>query len=296
MNDKTFLRGTGVALVTPFKKDSEVDFHSFENLLEYVIKGGIDYLVVMGTTAESATLTKDEKKAVLRFVLEKTGGKIPVVLGIGGNNTQAVVEEINETPFDGISALLSVAPYYNKPTQAGLFLHYEMVANASPVPVILYNVPGRTGVNIEASTTLKLAMHPNIMAVKEASGDLNQITEILAKKPEDFYVLSGDDALAFSIIALGGDGVISVIANALPESYSTLIKHVLSGNLKEARSLQYKLAEMMDAIFEEGNPAGVKAALMNKGIIENHVRLPLVPSSPDLDKKIAKLLNKIEPA
>lgn len=294
MADDNFLQGTGVALVTPFRKDGGIDFSAFGKLIDHLIDGDVDYLVVMGTTAEAATLTKEEKQAVLNFVLEKSEGAIPVVLGIGGNNTRAVVEEINATSFEGVCALLSVAPYYNKPGQSGLFQHYESVANASPVPVILYNVPGRTGVNIDADTVLKLAFHPNIKAVKEASGDFAQITHILAKRPDGFLVLSGDDAHAFSIIALGGDGVISVTANAIPATYSRLIKSALSGSWDEARKWQYQLLSIMDALFEEGNPTGVKSALMTLGIMDKQVRLPLVASSPELDQKIERLIRKIQ--
>ena len=289
MNSDTF-KGTGVAMVTPFSDDGKVDYDSLKDLTNNLIDKGVDYLVVMGTTGESVTLDCDEKNAVLDFIKKVNDERIPIVLGIGSNNTNEVVKKIKETDFNGISGLLSVAPYYNKPGQSGLIKHYEVIADASPVPVILYNVPGRTGVNMTAETTLKLAQNKNIAAVKEASGNIDQISEIIHKRPEGFLVLSGDDALAFPIVCLGGDGVISVTANVLPDMFSDMISEALDNNIPEARDMHYRLINVFKAMFAEGNPAGVKAALASKGIIKNNLRLPLVSSSDELYKKLEKLV------
>lgn len=280
-------RGTGVAIVTPFREDGSIDFKCLDKLVNHLIEGGVEYLVVLGTTGESATLTKDEKNAVVNAVIDTAEGRVPIVLGIGGNNTQAVLNSISEQDFDGIDAILSVSPYYNKPSQRGIYEHYKLIAQASPVPVILYNVPSRTSSNISAETTLKLANEvKNIVAVKEASGDLEQCMEIINNKPRGFLVISGDDALTLPIIALGGDGVISVTANAFPEDFSEMVRSGMKGKMKKARELHYKLFEVMKLHFEDGNPGGVKASLNALNICKERVRLPLVTINDELRKKI----------
>ena len=286
------IRGTGVAIVTPFNEDKTIDFPALRNLVEYLIKGGIDFLVVLGTTGESATLTSDERNQVLDFVIEVNDGRLPIVAGFGGNNTQAVINSIKARgDFSRIDAILSVAPYYNKPNQRGLYEHFIAIAEVSPVPVILYNVPGRTKSNISAETTLRLAEHPNIMAIKEASGDFGQIMEIVRNKPEDFTVLSGDDAITLPLISIGVEGVISVVAMVYPEEMSRMVRLALEGKYEEARQLHYKILPMTNAIFEDGNPAGVKAALSVKGMIKNELRLPLVPVNEKTHDKIKNLLS-----
>ncbi len=286
------IRGTGVAIVTPFNKDKTIDFPALRNLVEYLIKGGIDFLVVLGTTGESATLTSDERNQVLDFVIEVNNGRLPIVAGFGGNNTQAVINSIKARgDFSRINAILSVAPYYNKPNQRGLYEHFLAIAEVSPVPVILYNVPGRTKSNINAETTLRLAEHPNIMAIKEASGDFGQIMEIVRNKPDDFTVLSGDDAITLPLISIGVEGVISVVAMAYPEEMSSMVRLALEGKYDEARKLHYKILPMTNAIFEDGNPAGIKAALSIKGLIKNELRLPLVPVKESTYSKIKALLS-----
>jgi 4-hydroxy-tetrahydrodipicolinate synthase len=261
MDHKKFA-GTGVAIVTPFRNDGSVDFKSLGKLLDHLIKGGANYIVALGTTGESVTLSKDEKKAVINFVTDSAGGKIPVVVGIGGNNTEEVLDTIRHTDFSAIDAILSVSPYYNKPSQQGLYLHFKAIATASPVPVIIYNVPGRTGSNISAETTVKLATDcKSIIATKEASGNISQVMQIINCKPKAFQVISGDDALALPIIALGGTGVISVAANAYPREISEMINHALKGDFTKACAQHYKMLDIINAMFEEGNPAGVKAVL-----------------------------------
>lgn len=273
-------KGTGVALVTPFKKDKTVDFEALTRLTQHIINNRVDYLVALGTTSEAPVLTKDEKKAVVDTILTANNRRIPVVLGIGGNNTQEILEQLGETSFDGIDAILSVAPYYNKPGQRGLFAHFDAIAQLSPVPVILYNVPGRTSSNLTALTTLELAnKHQNIVAIKEASGNFDQIMEIIAKKPENFHVISGDDALTFPMIALGASGVISVAANAFPLEFSTMVRDAMDNNIIKARELHYRLLHLVNLLFVEGNPAGVKALLQEQGHCENVLRLPLVEVS-----------------
>lgn len=285
------LSGTGVAIITPFRKDGSIDFHALDKLIEYQVENGIGYFVVMGTTGESVTLTDDEKEAVLSYIKERVAKRVPIVVGIGGNNTQSVINNIKNTNFEDVSALLSVAPYYNKPSQNGIFLHYKTIASVSPVPVIIYNVPGRTSVNIDADTTLKLANEvKNIIATKEASGDLAQIMEIIKNRPDGFKVISGDDALTLTMIMLGGDGVISVIANACPQEFSSMVKYALNGDCAKAREIHYQLLDLINALFEEGSPAGVKALLSMKGYIENSLRLPLTPISNELNQKIKNLI------
>ncbi len=290
----SMFRGLGVAMVTPFDSRKEIDYEATEKLLEHLISGGIDYLVLQGTTGESVTLSEDEKYDFIQFVIKKNDGRLPIVVGMGGNNTSKLAKNIKDFDFDGIDAILSVTPYYNKPTQKGLELHYRALAAQSPVPIILYNVPGRTGVNMTAETTLKLAHEvPNIIAVKEASGNLNQQTYILRDKPEGFLVLSGDDGLAFPQIAMGMDGVISVVGNAFPKQFSTLVHHALNGNIAEAKEMQYKLIELIDTLFIEGNPGGIKAALEILKIIENNLRLPLAPISESAYYKLSILIENM---
>ena len=286
--------GTGVALITPFRKQQEtVDFTKLEHLIEYIVTSGVDYIVALGTTSEAATMTPSERSAVQEFIVETVNGRCPIMLGLGGNNTLDVTDTINRTNFDGISGILSVAPYYNKPNQRGLQQHFLSIAEASPVPVIIYNVPGRTGVNIAAETTLTLANEcPNIIGIKEASGNMQQVMEILRRRPAGFRVISGDDALTCPMIAMGADGVISVIANALPKETSDMVRFALKGDLKKALPLHYRLLPLMNAIFEEGNPTGVKSLLETEGLITNILRLPLVKASKQLTNKLATLYNE----
>lgn len=274
------LTGTGVAIITPFRDDGSVDFQSLENLVQYHLDGGINYFVVLGTTGESVTLTPDEKSAIVSCVKDAAKGKAPVVVGIGGNNTQQIVNQILNNDFDGVKAILSVVPYYNKPSQEGLYQHYKTIASSSPAPIILYNVPGRTGVNMSAATTLKLAHEfDNIIAIKEASGDLVQVMHIVKDKPAGFKVISGDDALTFPMIALGGSGVISVIANAYPKAFSETVHLALNNQLEQARKQHYRLLEMIELLFAEGSPSGIKALLEILGKAKNNVRLPLAKVS-----------------
>lgn len=286
--------GTGVAIITPFRKDDSIDFKALGKLLHHLLQGQVEYLVVLGTTGESVTLRQDEKDAIVEFVKDTVDGKIPIVVGIGGNNTQEVAAKISQMNYKGIAGVLSVAPYYNKPGQRGLYQHFKVVAEECPVPVIIYNVPGRTGSNMAAETTVKLAQDfSNIIAVKEASGNLVQIMDILRSKPSGFQVISGDDALTLPMIALGGCGVISVVANALPLEWSTMVRHALAGNYEEARKLHYKLLPFASLLFAEGSPAGVKSALATMNIIPNYLRLPLTPVSKNLQALIASELEVI---
>ncbi len=286
--------GTGVALVTPFRKQQDtVDFTKLEHILEIIIASGVDYIVALGTTSEAATMTESERSAVLEFIVETVNGRLPIVLGLGGNNTLSLTDTIAATNFDGISGILSVAPYYNKPNQRGLVQHYRSVAEASPVPVIIYNVPGRTGVNITAETTLTLANEcPNIAGIKEASGNMAQVMEILRCRPDTFSVISGDDALTLPMLALGADGVISVMANALPKEMSQMVKLAIKGDLKKALPLHYRMLPLMNAIFDEGNPTGIKALMEMQGLINNVLRLPLVKASKQLTNKLSALNNE----
>lgn len=282
------LKGTGVALITPFNEDYSVDFDGLKNVISHVTQGGADYLVVMGTTGESATLTKEEKKEVLKAALEYNNGKLPIVYGLGGNNTQAILEEIKNTDFTGIDAILSVSPYYNKPSQAGIIAHYTAIADACPVPVILYNVPGRTMSNISYSTTLTLAKHSNIIGMKEASGDLSQCMRIAAKMPENFLLISGDDILTPSMNVIGGSGVISVLANAYPGIFKT----ICHGNAEESKKAAFKLLDLNPYMYEESNPVGLKCLMNLLGICGDTVRLPLMKASDSLRKNIEENLVK----
>ena len=277
--------GTGVALITPFEDNGKIDYPALKRVIDFVIEGGVDYLVVLGTTAESATLSKKEKKQVLKAALEYNEGRVPVVFGLGGNNTQAILDEIEETDFLQIDAVLSVSPFYNKPTQAGIAAHYTAIADACPVPVILYNVPGRTMSNITYETTIKLSTHPNIIGMKEASGDLSQCMRIAASMPEDFLLISGDDILTPSMRVIGGQGVISVLANAYPE----LFKTICHGNLEESRKAAFKILDINPLMYEESNPVGLKYLMKELGLCGDYVRLPLLPASEKLRVRIKKL-------
>jgi 4-hydroxy-tetrahydrodipicolinate synthase len=277
------LKGLGVALVTPFTNSGEVDYPALDRLVDYVIEGGVDYLVVMGTTGETPTLTLPERVAVLRAVKACNAGRLPLVVGVGSNDTARVVELIDQTNLDGVDAILSVTPFYNKPSQRGLFEHYKYIAERSPRPIILYNVPGRTGVNMEAETTLRIAREcPNVVAIKEASGNLEQIRSVIEGAPEGFLVISGDDSLALPIMKAGGVGVISVAANAFPRYFATLIGEQERGGSKENDAMFEQIRPTIKMLFAEGNPPGVKAALAIKGVIDNNLRLPLVPISEEL--------------
>jgi 4-hydroxy-tetrahydrodipicolinate synthase len=288
------LRGTGVAIITPFRKDGSVDFLSLDKLVKHVSSNGIDYLVVLGTTGESVTLNKEEKNAILNFVIESNEKKLPIVAGFGGNNTHEIVSSIKHYNFSGIDAILSVTPYYNKPSQKGLYAHYKAVSETSPVPVILYNVPGRTSVNMTAETVLQLANDfKNIIAVKEASGNFEQIMTISKDRPTDFLVISGDDLITLPLISCGIDGVISVAANAFPAMFTNLVNLALKGKFKEAWEIQQKLLEIMNTLFVEGNPAGVKAALKILGICQDFLRLPLVQVSKNTYTKLVKQIEEL---
>jgi 4-hydroxy-tetrahydrodipicolinate synthase len=286
------LFGTGVALVTPFHENGEIDFKSLKRLLIHTAKG-VDYFVVMGTTGESATLSKEEKRSVLKFVIANNPKKLPIVYGIGGNNTQSVLDEIKSTDLKGVTALLSVSPYYNKPSQEGIFLHFKGVAEASPLPVILYNVPGRTGSNLTAQTTLRLASLKNIIGIKEASGNLEQCMKIAKEKPKDFMLISGDDMLTLPIYSIGGVGLISVLANALPQVFLKIKENFYSRKLDQAQAAQFKIIDINAPMYEEGNPVGVKYLLSLIGVCGCDVRLPMAKPSPALQKKIEDLYKKL---
>ena len=289
------LQGTGVALVTPFHKQGTIDFTSLGRLIDHTIEGGVDYVVCLGTTSEYPTLSSQEQLAVIEFTIEKVENRVPVVLGMGGNDTRSLVDKIRQTDMSSIAAILSVAPYYNKPNQKGLYAHYKAIAEASNTPIILYNVPGRCGVNMTAETTLQLANDfSNIIGIKEASGNMAQCMEILANKPQGFTVVSGEDALVLPMIALGAQGVISVAANAYPNIMSELVTHSLKSNMKKARAVHEKLLPFSNAIFDEGNPTGIKAALEIMGICQNNLRLPLVKSSKQLYSKLQTIINNID--
>jgi 4-hydroxy-tetrahydrodipicolinate synthase len=286
-------KGVGVALVTPFHKYGTIDFSALEKIVEHVIAGGVDYLVVLGTTGEAVTLSCDERHAVVDFVMETCNGRIPVVVGVGGNNTQEIVNKIKEMSFDGVAGILSVCPYYNKPQQKGLYYHFKTIASVCPKPIILYNVPGRTGSNMTAETTLQLAKDfDNIVAIKEASGNMNQIMEILRNKPEGFSVISGDDALTLPMIALGAEGVISVVANAWPAEFSAMVNLCLEGKFEKARQLHYSLFPIIEKLFEDGSPAGVKAALQILELAENSVRLPLAKVNKAVYFQLQQLISE----
>lgn len=286
--------GTGVALITPFKEDLSVDFEALEKLVQYNVDNGTNYLVISGTTGESVTITKEEKVEIINCVKSVNSGQLPIVLGIGGNNTQAVIDELKSTNFEGIDAILSVSPYYSKPTQEGIYQHFKAISQVSPLPIILYNVPGRTSSNMLPSTTLRLARDfENIIGVKEAGNNVAQYLQLLRDKPEDFLIISGDDDLALGVVLAGGAGVISVIGQALPKDFSQMIQLGLSGEAKAAYQLHFKLMEITSLIFKENNPAGIKAVLEALQISKALVRLPLVPASQQLKTEIANALAAI---
>ena len=281
------LRGTGVAIITPFQADGSIDYVALDRIIDFVIDGGVEYIVTMGTTGETPTISRIEKKAIVEYTYEKVDGRVPVVVGVGGNNTAELVEELASLPLEPAVAVLSASPYYSKPSQEGLFQHYKTLAAASPKPLLLYNVPGRTGRNLTAATTIRLAREvKNIAGIKEASGDMGQCMEILRDRPEEFLVVSGDDALAFPQIAVGMDGVISVAANSWPKDFTTMIRLALNGELKPAKAINDKLIAGYELIFAENNPAGVKAAMSELKLIGNHVRLPLVPLSEGVHARL----------
>jgi 4-hydroxy-tetrahydrodipicolinate synthase len=287
-------RGTGVAIVTPFKNDSSIDFAALGRMVNHVIDGGVNYIVVMGTTGESTTLTKDEKKAIISYVVEVTDNRVPLVVGIGGNNTQEVINCVRHTNLSGVDGILSVAPYYNKPNQRGLFQHFKAIATSCPIPVIIYNVPGRTCSNISSDTCIELATEcENIVAVKEASGDIAQIMRIIKNKPDNFSVISGDDMMTIPIIAAGGSGVISVLANAFPAATSELVSNALKNNYKTAREIQFRFLEMTELLFIDGNPSGVKAMLNIMNLCLNNLRLPLVPVNRTIYTRIQKAIDEV---
>ena len=292
---QNIFKGLGIALVTPFTSNGEVDYPSLKRLIEYQLQNGADFLCIHATTSETPCLTVDEKRQIKQTVVELAGGKVPILIGLGGNNTKAVVNDLHTADLSGIDGILSVCPYYNKPSQEGLYQHFRAIAEASPVPVVLYNVPGRTGVNLKSSTTIRLAGDcENIVAIKEAAGSLEQVDEIIKQKPDRFDVLSGDDALTFSMVASGAAGAISVIGNALPKEVSRMIRLEFKGEYEPARKIHHRFTELYSLLFVDGNPAGVKALLHEMGFIENELRLPLVPTRVTTSKKIADILHELQ--
>lgn len=287
-------KGLGIALITPFKKDGSVDYEALERVIDYQLNNGADFLCILATTGETPCLTAEEKVAIKQLVVKLVAGRIPIVMGCGGNNTAAVVEELKNTDWSGIDGILSVCPYYNKPSQEGLYQHFKAIAKASSLPVILYNVPGRTGINLKAETTCRLAHDcENIVAIKEASGSLEQVDDIIKNRPDGFDVLSGDDALTFPMVASGAAGVISVIGNALPKEFSRMIRYEFRGEYEPARRIHHKFTELYQLLFVDGNPAGVKALLHEMGMIENELRLPLVPTRIATMQKMAAILKEL---
>ena len=291
---RNIFRGLGIALVTPFTQDGQVDYKSLKRLVEYQIDNGADFLCILATTGETPCLTQDEKDKITQLVKDVNHGRLPILKGCGGNNTAAVVEELRTADWSGIDGILSVCPYYNKPSQEGLYQHFKAISEASPLPVVLYNVPGRTGINLKPETTVRLANDcENIVAVKEASGSLEQVDEIIKNKPQRFDVLSGDDALTFSMVASGAAGVISVIGNALPKEFSRMIRLEFQGEYEPARKIHHMFTELYSLLFVDGNPAGVKALLHEMGFIENQLRLPLVPTKVSTLQKMAEILKSL---
>lgn len=291
---RNIFRGLGIALVTPFTSDGQVDYKSLKRLVEYQIDNGADFLCILATTGETPCLTQDEKDKITQLVKDVNHGRLPILKGCGGNNTAAVIEELYTADWSGIDGILSVCPYYNKPSQEGLYQHFKAIAEASPLPVVLYNVPGRTGINLKPETTVRLANDcENIVAVKEASGSLEQVDEIIKNKPQRFDVLSGDDALTFSMVASGAAGVISVIGNALPKEFSRMIRLEFQGEYEPARKIHHMFTELYSLLFVDGNPAGVKALLHEMGFIENQLRLPLVPTKVSTLQKMAEILKSL---
>ncbi len=293
MSLKNILRGTGVAVITPFKSNFEIDFDALGKVIDHLIEGKVEYLVTLGTTGETPVLDKQEKLDIVNFTFDKVASRVPVVVGIGGNNTHELIQDLQKFPLDKAAAVLSASPYYNKPSQEGLYYHYKAIAEASPKPVILYNVPGRTGRNMSAATTLKLAHEvPNIGGIKEAGGDMAQCMTILRDKPADFLVVSGDDALALPQLACGMDGVISVAANAYPRAFSDMVRNCLIGDFASAKTINDPLMDAYDLMFTENNPAGVKAFMYEQGLIGNHLRLPVVALSQGVHEKVKAFLAK----
>ncbi|MBQ8865723.1 MAG: 4-hydroxy-tetrahydrodipicolinate synthase [Bacteroidaceae bacterium] len=287
-------RGLGIALVTPFQADGSIDFDALDRLIEYQIQGGADFLCIMGTTAETPTLSREEKRLLKEHFVERVAGRVPLLMGCGGNNTAAILEELQTENWKGIDGILSVCPYYNKPTQEGLYQHFAAIAKASPVPVVLYNVPGRTGVNMTAETTLRLAREfENIVAIKEASGNITQMDDIIKNKPKHFDVISGDDGITFPLITLGAVGVISVIGNALPAEFSRMVRLALKGEYNTSLSIHHKFTELFKLLFVDGNPAGVKAMLSEMGLIQNVLRLPLIPTRLTTMEKISQIVREL---
>lgn len=288
-------KGLGIALVTPFTQSGAVDYDALRGLLRYQLDNGADFLCILATTGETPTLTKEEKSKIKKIAIDMAGGSIPILMGCGGNNTAAIIEELQTEDFYGIDGILSVCPYYNKPSQEGLYQHFKAIANATNMPVVLYNVPGRTGVNMKAETTVRLAEDcPNIVAIKEASGSLEQVDEIIKNKPAHFDVISGDDALTYPMVACGAVGVISVIGNALPKEFSKMLRLEMKGEFEAARKIHHKFTDLFSLLFVDGNPAGVKAVLHEMGFIENVLRLPLVPTRLTTLQRISSILKELK--
>ena len=311
---QTRLKGMGVALITPFKEDESVDYDALMRLVDYQLQNNTDFLCVLGTTAETPTLTEEEKKKIKKMVIERVNGRIPILLGVGGNNTRAIVETLKNDDFTGVDAILSVVPYYNKPSQEGIYQHYKAISEATDLPIVLYNVPGRTGVNMKAETTLRIARDfknviavnmkaettlriardfKNVIAIKEASGDISQMDDIIKNKPANFDVISGDDGITFPLITLGAVGIISVIGNAFPREFSRMVRLALQGDYANALTIHHKFAELFKLLFVDGNPAGVKAMLNVMGMIENKLRLPLVPTRITTFEAMRKILDEL---
>ena len=287
-------RGMGVALITPFKEDGSVDYPALMRMVDHLVQNGADFLCVLGTTAETPTLTTEEKREITRLVVERVNGRIPIMLGCGGNNTQAVIDSLKNDDFTGIDAILSVVPYYNKPSQEGIYQHYKAIAESTDLPIVLYNVPGRTGVNMTAETTLRIARDfKNVIAIKEASGNITQMDDIIKNKPENFDVISGDDGITFPLITLGAVGVISVIGNAFPKEFSRMTRLALQGDYANALKIHHSFTELFSLLFVDGNPAGVKAMLNAMGMIENRLRLPLVPTRITTFEKMRQILQEL---
>ena len=291
---RNIFRGLGIALITPFQTDGSIDFEALDRLVEYQIKGGADFLCIMGTTAETPTLSRDEKRLLKEHLVGRVAGRVPLLMGCGGNNTAAIVDDLKTEDWTGIDGILSVCPYYNKPSQEGLYQHFATIAKASPLPVVLYNVPGRTGVNMNAETTLRLARDfENIVAIKEASGNITQMDDIIKNKPQHFDVISGDDGITFPLITLGAVGVISVIGNALPAEFSRMVRLALKGEYQTSLTIHHKFTELFKLLFVDGNPAGVKAMLSEMGLIENVLRLPLIPTRLTTMEKISQIVKEL---
>ena len=291
----TKFTGLGIALITPFNEDESVDYERLGRLVEYQLQNNADYLVVLGSTGETPTLSEEEKTEIVDFVVSKVKGRVPIVLGVGGNNTAAIVKRLQTESFVGVDAILSVVPYYNKPSQEGIYQHYSAIAKASKLPIILYNVPGRTGVNMQVETTIRLAREfDNIIAIKEACGNMDQINDIIKRKPKEFMVLSGDDGIAYPLITMGAQGVISVIGNAFPKEFGRMIRLSLQGEYESAREIHQKFTDLFDLLFVDGNPAGVKCMLSLMGYIDNRLRLPLVPTRMDTYEKIRDVLKSLD--